>query len=145
MSQQGLNTSRDCQPGSAAGSYTNASVVSSSFTFCLAEEQDLLRPLSTDLYRPPVTPEYPEAHLLTEGFPEPSHGGRGEGSPRNAAHHHRLASMTGAVGLEGRQLSQFTAGQVGFIAGAVDRVVPVGGLLPASEHPGQTEEAEPTG
>lgn len=52
--------------------------------------------------------------------------------------------MTGTVGLEGHQLSQFTAGQVGFIASAVDRVVPVGGLLPASKHPGQMEEAEPT-
>lgn len=83
-------------------------------------------------------------YLLSEGFPESGHGGGGEGSAGNAAHHHRLPSGTGTVGLQGRQLPQFTAGQVGFLPGAVDRVVPVGGLLPASEHPGQTEEAEPT-
>lgn len=103
------------------------------------------RPASGSAHWPSVTPSCQRpvpvrrvAHLLAEGLPESGHGGGGEGSAGNAAHHHRLAAGTGAVGPQGGQLTQLAAGQVGFGAAAVDRVFPVGGLLPASKHPGQT-------
>lgn len=74
-------------------------------------------------------------YLLSEGLPEARQARRGEGSARDAAHDHRQPVVAGSIGLERFHLAQFAAGQVGFVSGAVDRVVPVGGLLPAGKHP----------
>lgn len=74
-------------------------------------------------------------YLLSEGLPEACQARRGKGSARNAAHNHRQPTVAGSVGLERLHLAQFAAGQMGFVSGAVDRVLPVGGLLPAGKHP----------
>lgn len=79
---------------------------------------------------------------MSEGLPESCHACRGKGSAGHAAHHHRQPSSAGAIGLQWCSLAQFTAGQMGFVASAVHGVVPVCGLPPASEHPGQMEEKE---
>lgn len=76
-------------------------------------------------------------YLLSEGLPEARQARRGKGSARNAADDHRQPAVAGSVGLERLRLAQFAAGQVGFVSGAVDRVVPVGGLLPAGKHPAE--------
>lgn len=77
---------------------------------------------------------------MSEGLSESRHGRRGEGSSRDAAHHHRKSPGAGTVGLQRRYLAQFTAGQVGLVPSAVDGVIPVRGFPPASKHPAQTEE-----
>lgn len=76
-------------------------------------------------------------YLLSESLPESRHGRRGEVSAGDAAHHHGQPFRTGPVGLGGRSLAQLAAGQMGFVARAVDGVVPVRGPLPAGEHPAQ--------
>lgn len=81
-------------------------------------------------------------YLLSEGLPESRHGRRGEGSAGHAAHDHGQPSRTGLVGLHRCSLAQFTAGQMGLVASAVDRIVPVCGLSPASKHPAQMEERD---
>lgn len=81
---------------------------------------------------------------MSEGLSEPRHGRRGEGSSGDAAHHHRQPFSAGAVGLQRRDLAQFTAGKMGLVSSAVDGVVPVHGLPPASKHPAQTEEKKRT-
>lgn len=79
-------------------------------------------------------------YLLSEGLPKSRHECWGKVFTRHAAHHHRQSSRAGPIGLLQYSLAQFTAGQVCFIASAVDRVVPVCGLSPASEHPAQIKE-----
>lgn len=79
-------------------------------------------------------------YLLSEGLPKSRHECWGKVFTRHAAHHHRQSSRAGPIGLLQYSLAQFTAGQVCFIASAVDRVVPVCGLSPASKHPAQIKE-----
>lgn len=81
-------------------------------------------------------------YLLSEGLPESCHGCWSKGSAGHTAHHHRKSSSAGAIGLQGCKLAQFTTGQMGFVASAVHRVVPVCGLPPTGKHPGQTGEKE---
>lgn len=97
-----------------------------------------------------MTPQVQQVtHLLPEGLPEAGHGGGGEGSAGDAAHHHRLPAGTGSASVSvspgGRQLTQLAAGQVGLGPAAVDRVVPVGGLLPARKHPANTDQSDASG
>lgn len=81
-------------------------------------------------------------YLLCEGLSESRQGRRSKGPAWDTANHNRQPSCTCPVRLQQRGLSQFAAGQVGFITGAVDREVPVGGLSPASKHPAHMEKTE---
>lgn len=73
-----------------------------------------LLPLS--IIAPPAGPP----HLRSEGLPEARQAAGGEGSAWYAAHHHRQTTLTAAIGLERHLLTEPTAGQVGFVPGAVD-------------------------
>lgn len=64
-------------------------------------------------------------YLLSEGLPESFDGSWRKGSAGNAAHHNGQTTITAHVGLHGHDVTQFTAGQVGLNASAVDRIVPV--------------------
>lgn len=64
-------------------------------------------------------------YLHPVGFPEARADAGSEGPSRHTADDYRHALAAGVVAFELDLAAQFTVGQIGLVAGAVDRVTPV--------------------
>lgn len=64
-------------------------------------------------------------YLHPVGLPETGADTRSEGTSRHTADHYRHAIITGAVALQLYFSAKLTIGQVGLVAGAIDRETPV--------------------